>query len=413
VTDSTTKQFKVSEVVYREDLYPRFEPNQATIYRYSESIEFLPPIKLNQNNILIDGFHRWKAHQIAGLDTIAADVVETPSEKELKKLAYRLNSNHGLTLTPEEKRKYAQEMIGELTVKELSAILSVDETSVRKWTDIQRAALKEERNRKIIESYLRAWNTQESIGEIFELSQKAVSDVIDSSFGKFLETSKDSRPPLYNIWNLQKKDTVDTHFGAFPQVFMENLLYYHTEPKDIVFDPFAGAGTTIDACKNMFRRYYCSDLIPKPGREADIKQHDITAGLPAGLPKPDLVFLDPPYWRQAEGKYSDLPSDFGNMDLIKFYDELEKLICSLRKWKVKRIAVVIQPTQWKNENHAFEDHIFRFHEMLFEDYEVEMRYILPYSTQQYTPQIVEDAKKESVCLALNRDLVIWKYTGLF
>lgn len=59
-------------------------------------------------------------------------------------------------------------------------------------------------------------------------------------------------PPLYNIWNLQKQDNAtDSHFGSFPLYFMKSLLYYHTQPWDIVFDPFAGGGTTVDACKEM------------------------------------------------------------------------------------------------------------------------------------------------------------------
>lgn len=398
---------KTTEVVYREDLYPRFEPNQATIHRYSESIEFLPAIRINQNYILIDGFHRWKAHQMAGVDEINAEIIETSSEKELKKLAYQLNSNHGLSLTPDEKRRYAQEMVGELTVKELSIILSVSESSIKNWTETQRTAQKEERNRKIIELYLRAWNTQEGIGEIFGESQVQISRIIDIHFDKFGEMYKDFKPIIYNIWNVQKMDQETSHFGAFPKVFMENLLYYHTDPKDIIFDPFAGAGTTVDTCKKMFRRYFCTDRKVKPGREADIKEHDITTGLPE-MPKPDFVFLDPPYWAQAEGMYSNDSEDFGNMSLERFYSEFNKVLDEFKAWKIKKIAIVIQPTQWKNENHAFEDHIFKFHEMLSDKYEIEMRYILPYSTQQYTPQMVDSAKEERLCLGLNRDLVVWR-----
>ena len=36
------------DIVFREDLYPRFEPNQRIIQEYSESIEYLPPIEVNQ-----------------------------------------------------------------------------------------------------------------------------------------------------------------------------------------------------------------------------------------------------------------------------------------------------------------------------------------------------------------------------
>lgn len=395
-----------NDIVYRDDLYPRFEANQALIQRYANSIEHLPPIKINQNNILIDGYHRWKAHQLEGETKIKVEVVETASEKELKRLAYQLNSNHGLQLSNDEKRKYAIEMIGEMSVQALAGILSVGESTIKTWTETQRKALKEERNRKILELYLRAQYTLEMIGEIFGIDKATVSRVLQND--QMGDLQQDFNPPIYNIWNLKKQDNATTsHFGSFPLYFMKSLIYYHTEPWDIVYDPFAGGGTTVDACKEMLRRYYCTDLIVKPGREKDIQQHDIKDGLPDGMPKPNLVFLDPPYWIQAEGVYSDSPDDLGNMNLDNFYDSIENMLNEITARKINRIAFVIQPTQYKNDL-QWEDHIFKVNAMLSDNYEIEMRYILPYSTQQYNAQMVEAAKERNVCLGLNRDLVIWK-----
>ena len=152
-----------NDVKFRDDLYPRFEANQALIQRYAYSIEHLPPIKVNQAHILIDGFHRWKAHQLDGQTTIECDVIETASEKELKRLAYQLNSNHGLQLSKDEKRRYAQEMYGEMGVAELAMVLSVGQRTITRWTETQAKAAKEERERLTVELYLRAWNTQDSV----------------------------------------------------------------------------------------------------------------------------------------------------------------------------------------------------------------------------------------------------------
>ena len=46
-------------------------------------------------------------------------------------------------------------------------------------------------------------------------------------------------------------------------------------------------------------------------REIEEKVHkcDIKDGVPKDLPSPKLVFLDPPYWKHAEGKYSNDPDD--------------------------------------------------------------------------------------------------------
>lgn len=264
---------KTTEIKFREDLYPRFEPKQSLIQQYAYSLEFLPPIKINQDNILIDGYHRWKAHQMADGASIPVEIIQTQSDKEIKRLAYQLNSNHGLQLTQDEKRKYANEMIGDMTGTELSKLLSVDEATISRWTKSRREQLDEERNRLIIENYLKAWNTEESIAKMFNLASKSRVSEIISQFGKLQmqETERKFKPFIYNIWSINKQDNaVDSHFGAFPQIFMENLLYYHTQPLDIVYDPFAGAGTTIDACKLLLRRYYCSDRKIKPGREKDI-----------------------------------------------------------------------------------------------------------------------------------------------
>jgi len=403
-----TEKKRVETIQYRSDLYPRFEPNQALIQRYSESVEYLPPIKVNQENILIDGFHRWKAHQLAGLTEINCEVIETASEKELKKLAYRLNSNHGLQLSDDEKRKYAQEMFGEMAVGELAALLSVSERTIARWTETQARAAKEDRNRKIVELYLRAQNTQEAIAELTDTPQQTVAAIVEKTRnGQVADFGKTFEPLLYAVWNIAKQDNARAHFGAFPEQFMENLLYYHTEPLDVVYDPFGGGGTTVDVCKRMFRRYYVTDRKVTPGREADIRPWDVKDGLPDDLPLPTLAFLDPPYWKQAEGQYSQDADDLGNMDLDAFNAAMAALLDALVKRRAKQIAVVIQPTQYKND-WQWTDHIFDFAKMIPDRYHIAARYILPYSTQQYLPQMVEKAKERRVCLCSHRDLVIWR-----
>jgi hypothetical protein len=397
----------VNEIVYREDLYPRFEANQALIQKYAYSIEHLPAIKINQNGILIDGFHRWKAHQLNGETVIKVDVVETSSEKELKRLAYQLNSNHGLQLSADEKRKYACEMIGEMSVKELALTLSVSESSIKDWTVTQRKAMEEERNRKIVELYLRAWNTQEAIADVMGINQSTVERIMQNATS--VEMHNDFKPPIYNIWNLQKQDNAtDSHFGSFPLFFMKSLLHYHTQPLDIVFDPFAGGGTTVDACKDMFRRYYCTDRLVKPGREKDILQHDITTGFPDGMPKPAMIFLDPPYWLLAKKAYSEDETDLGNMTKEMFYETMLAVAKETAQRKIERIAYLIRPI-WEtgsDDGWQWVDPLFDLYDMLSDKYRIEARYVLPYSSQQYTGLWVDRAKKENKCLILNRELMV-------
>ncbi len=206
---------------------------------------------------------------------------------------------------------------------------------------------------------------------------------------------------LYNIWSQQGGDGKE-FFGHFPERFMRNLLYYHTNEDDRVFDPFAGSGTTIDCCHAMAREAFCYDINPV---RQDIRQHDITTGLPANLPRIDLAFLDPPYWKQAAGRYGEEPNNLGDMDLNMFNGVMSMLFGWLANKKVPTIALVIQPTQYANQ-FEWVDHIFDFAKMLPE-YRITMRYVLPYSTHQYNAQMAEKAKETNHCLCLNRDLVVW------
>src|SRR5262249_60165260 len=102
-------------------------------------------------------------------------------------------------------------------------------------------------------------------------------------------------------------------------------------------------GSTIDICKKRFRRYWVSDRKPIVEREHEIRKHDLTDGLP---PLPTLywqhvrlVYLDPPYWKQAEGKYSDEPTDLANMSLESFTKTLVEIVRAFAK-KLKPGAAI-------------------------------------------------------------------------
>lgn len=56
---------KVSEIVCREDLYPRIEKNPLTVQKYAECLDVLPPIEINQHNELIDGWHKQPRHHMS------------------------------------------------------------------------------------------------------------------------------------------------------------------------------------------------------------------------------------------------------------------------------------------------------------------------------------------------------------
>jgi DNA modification methylase/ParB-like chromosome segregation protein Spo0J len=218
----------------------------------------------------------------------------------------------------------------------------------------------------------------------------------------------DFQPKIYSLWSFPKLTNGARVFGSVPQEILENLLYYYTRPFDVVFDPFAGGGMTIDVCKRRYRRYFACDLNPIAERQHEIRRHDITTGLPAALPVPDLVFLDPPYWKQAEGKYSQDQTDLGNVGLETFLNAIGEIAKNVkRKWTKQhqgKLALIIGP--WKQDG-RYVDLPFLCYQRIAQYLSLVQRITVPYSTEIHGGAYVERAKQKKEILYLTRDLMVF------
>jgi len=422
MTEQIITHIPVASIVYRSDLYPRTKPDPSKIQEYSQHLDVLPPIEVNQDYILIDGYHRWKGHETAKAETIPVKITQTHSERQIEQLAVERNAAHGLILSQEDKRKYAVRWYGDRTEEEICRILSISHFTYNTWTKAVAEQKAKEQEQAIWDLWL-ACHKQENIADELGIPRQTVTDKIADfaenvesyNFGIFRnfeqDESESSGRRVYNLWNFAKANNEVRHFGNIPPEIIDNLLYLYTQPLDIVFDPFGGGGSTIDKCIERKRRYYVSDLTPIPAR-ADIRAHDITTGLPDDLPVPDLVFLDPPYWKQAEEKYSDKPTDLSNISLEDFLSHIGAIARAVkRKWSnAKRetgtLALIIGP--WKNEG-QYLDLALLCYERLSKYLTLKQRVIVPYSTQVHGGAYVKRAKEQKELLYLYRDLLIFGY----
>jgi len=213
------------------------------------------------------------------------------------------------------------------------------------------------------------------------------------------------RIELYNIWNFAKRDVqyTDPIFGSQTAELIFNLLYYYTDEGDLIFDAFAGSGLVNDVCQKMSRQCYSTDLT---SQRDFIKELDVTKELPDI--EPDFIFLDPPYWKQARGKYSNNSDDLANMPLDRFYQSFDTLFDNLDQTYGNFIlALLIANTQWPN-NRKVEPHALKLFEKLSGHFNFEHHIIVPYSTEQYNGTQVEIAKKEKLILTLHRDLLVFR-----
>lgn len=414
----------VADVIFRDDLYPRIETSAVTVQKYAEDLSVLPPIKINQHNELIDGWHRWTAHKKNEVETIAAIVIETSSDADLLEKAIETNASHGLQLSQSDKKDMAHRIYNgtpererEEKKKQLAKILSIGYSTLQSWLSRIDKDTKAKRAKRIRDCWFACW-TLEEIATSEGVDPKTIREVL----GDFTDLEKLPKldkaaaehttgfdPPIYNIWKQQSKSEGSSHFGNSESRWVDNLLYLYTQPFDVVIDPFAGGGSTIDVCKKRMRRYFVSDRKPIVEREKEIRKHDMSDGplKPPQWKDVKLVYLDPPYWIQAEGQYSSDPQDLGNQSLEDFTANLANIIKEYaKKINDAYIALIIQPTQWKAPERQFTDHIGDMLRAV--KLPVDMRYSVPYESQQCTAQMVDWAKDSKRCLVLTREIIVWK-----
>lgn len=420
---------KTDQIVWREDLYPRLETNPVTVQQYAADLTVLPPVIVNQRNELLDGWHRWTAHKKNGEAEIAVEVRQTTSDAECLEIAIEANAKHGLQLSQEDKRNMARTIYHVTPAKErdakkkhLAEILSVSERTVREWLGRIDKDSKEARDRRIFNLWMQC-RTQEEIAGAENVPRRTIADLEDG-FGEIGNLAKSAKaaaehatdfdPPIYNIWKQQTKSTEVSHFGNSEVRWVDNLLYLYTAPFDIVVDPFAGGASMLEICRKRLRRCWLGDRAPQIEREKDIRKHDLidSAGKVVMPPVPRwkdvrLVYLDPPYWKQAERKYSADPTDLSNMTIEDFNRALSGIIAGFaKKLTSGYIALIIQPTQWKAPKRQVVDHVADMLRMV--NLPVDMRFSVPYESQQHTAQMVEWAKAEKKCLVLTREIIVWR-----
>lgn len=407
----------VSDIRYVAELYPRLKPSDEVIERYIAAIDQLPPIAVARDGILVDGFHRWQAHLRSGVDEIAVEHLGDLSDAEIMREAYRRNATHGHQLSTPDKKRAADHLYRTLPgdaderVADIADLLGLTESTAKKYVADARQDEKKALQAKAWDMHLDCM-TQQAIADALGVTQKTVSNWLEN----LGQRSDFSNPPAsrqhFDVWSFgSDKDSDTTYFGRMPEQIVENLLWLYTDPGDVVIDLFAGSGTTIEVGKRMGRRVWASDRASFAKYPTlPINEHDATAGWPTDAPsKAKLVILDPPYWVQAKGRYSEDADDLGNKETWhEFITAWGKVVASVKD-HAERVAFIVSPAQvgGLSDGHVIDlAYDMAGEAILSGNYTIERRIIVTYSTQQATGQQVDAAREHRKLLKLYRDLVI-------
>jgi hypothetical protein len=408
--------------------------------------------------ICLDGWHRLLAYKeynrLPDVKPIEEVEVIYWKEEVLDKKTWlnelRLESAfrnifHGDRLSMEDRKSLAQKIVEldpKIENKVLARKLGVTEWTITQWVKEIRDKYYASRDAFMYRLKLLGWSLTE-IGEIYGISKETVYE----SLGKFsklnlpndfyerhkpveeiakyyhldipltwaiiLDGKSDierfelfgkpeygnEKPEVYNVWNFERRDPRlgDEVPGNIPGQIVMNLLYYYTNQGDLVVDPMAGGGSTIDACLVMGRRCRAYDIEPR--RKDIIKRDVIKQGFDEKVVgKCDLILLDPPYYNMVFNSFKDLDD---------FYDFIEALARNSHSAIKPGGVVALLMSDWtKTEPHICLSgecyKIFTNHFTCIEHIDV------PLTSAQYSGEAVIQAKKDRKLLGIRRSLYVFK-----
>lgn len=218
----------------------------------------------------------------------------------------------------------------------------------------------------------------------------------------------------YDVWTLGKCHDLfgSGHPGRIPGQLIAHVLYFFTNPGDMIIDPMAGSGTTIDVCLAMGRKCYAYDIDQRHER-LDIITHDLTLPndetkqyWPRRIKKADLIFWDPPYFNKKadeyiEGSISKLPRDAYLQVFINCLTEAKKLVK-----KGAKLAFLM--SDWDDPSGQQEGVFIWDYAQIIQDSGWKLiRHIqVPLSTQQVHADTVKKFRKSRRLARLERYLLV-------
>jgi adenine-specific DNA-methyltransferase len=149
---------------------------------------------------------------------------------------------------------------------------------------------------------------------------------------------KFKKPPLRiqptTLWDYPSQHYGDeiqgdqNYRGATPSYIIWNLLQRYTKERELVVDPCAGSGTTLDVARELNRKALGYDIHPT---RKDIFRVDARKLPPELTNKIDFVFIDPPYSTHID--YGPDPRDIGKLDASgsEYYKAMEQVFLEIHR----------------------------------------------------------------------------------
>jgi len=159
----------------------------------------------------------------------------------------------------------------------------------------------------------------------------------------------------WDVWNFMDCDNRfgDEWPGRIPAQLVAHILYFFSEPNDLVLDPMAGGGVCADTCLAMGRRCWSLDMDDRPDTRPEIEPcfwdlEQEWENLPFfnAKDKPVLIICDPPYFDKKAREYAkESISGLSKTDYLIF---LERFFLFLKKTARKDAWLAFINADWRD-----------------------------------------------------------------
>lgn len=451
---------KLELIVWDPSIYPRSKWNTSTIERYTDALEAgdqFPPLILEEGtNRLLDGKHRFEAYKRAGVGEVAVRWDVVPDGVSAKRYAAKLSARHGDRMSNADLKALAIEDCESdpkaFDVKAFSREMGVGERTVYDWVGHILGREREERKGKALRLSMLGWQGQE-IANLFGLDPSTVSldlkncetakTQVRELFSQRIERHEIARRfnltatvveaitldgqddaarmkrlginvQPYDVWQFPGCHDLmgDAHPGRIPGELLAHVLYFYTQPGDLIVDPMVGSGTTLDACLLMGRKARGYDIDERHDR-IDVEQHDMATGWPNSVKKAALVFWDPPYYSKmdsstigADGYIDGSISKLSPDDYLQFFGERFAELSAVVK-SGTRLAFLMSDWDPEGSEHDRGLFIWDYADLLRDaGWKLERHIQVPLSTQQVHPDIVNKFRASRRLARLERYLLV-------
>ena len=379
--------------------------------------------------LLISGHRRLASARVVGLQTVPCQIVEVPDEaarrlaileynrqrcKTFSQLMREADALETLVVPEARRRRIANLRRGDVTdsQEESPECRDYDARAGRADSKIARAlglgGKDHYRQARAIWSAAKTGDPRASAGvDALDAGTKTVHSA-HKDLRRRDRYSADFRPTPYDVWSFRHDGAYGVpHPGSIPAGIVAHALHYYTEPGDLVVDPMAGGGTTIDVCEAMGRRCLAYDLVPT---RPEIIHRDVSLGFTQESGGCSLVFCDPPYHTMLAHRYA--APGIGEAPFSGWLAFLQRL--AVNAFEILRpgghVAILLANQTEKDlpAGHGYIDHAFLGYEALRAAGFLPERRISCPMAGAYLPQQVRRARVEGRMLGQTRDLIVMR-----